>query len=49
MRPPAPKPLPSFDPIPQAVVEAAKRIFLVFKAKTEAELLEMDFSADFIV
>jgi hypothetical protein len=30
------------------VVEAAKRIFLAFKGKTEAELLEMDFSADFV-
>jgi hypothetical protein len=30
------------------VVEAAKRIFLTFKRKTDAELLGIDLSADFL-
>jgi hypothetical protein len=32
MRRPLPNPLPAFDPIPQVVIEAAKRLFLVFSA-----------------
>jgi hypothetical protein len=36
MRRPLPNPLPAFDPIPQKVIEAAKRLFVVFKPRTLA-------------
>jgi hypothetical protein len=38
MRPPLPNPLPAFDPIPQMVIEAAKRLFITFKARTESAI-----------
>jgi hypothetical protein len=41
MRPLLPNPLPGFDPIPQRVIDAAKRLFLAFRVTTElAEPLE---------
>jgi hypothetical protein len=36
MRPPLPNPLPAFDPIPQMVIEAAKRLFITFRARAES-------------
>jgi hypothetical protein len=33
---PLANPLPAFDPIPQRVIEAAKRLFLAFTGRTQA-------------
>lgn len=49
MRTSARNPLLAFDPIPQMVVEAAKRMFFVLNRKTEVpERHEIDLTADFL-